>query len=1385
MLAFLVITFSALTITASAASMPTTLSVEPSETNGIPSQINLFRARTGGTSMNPTYTYQLYLPGNAVSEECFLSWDGEATATVGNVTYESGACPIPSSDTAQTYTFRDENQTLGSLSLISYKGSAGVTPVFIEIDETLTDENGNLNNTIAAMKASKDNSCKGNIYINGQEYAMSKMKGRGNATWDNAVDKKPYNITLDSKINFPGIDSGKTKKWSLLAEVLDRSLLCNRSGYHLAHELGIGQDTASADVWMNGEYQGCYTVTPKTDSFVTKSGFMIEQDNYKEPAVASGGDPQFRLDGLNSHVESSTWTSSYNFITVKKMGDDLLGYGEDGEPDESPENMEAKANEIKAWLQEAWDAMRSSDGYNSDGKYYTDYIDIESFAKMYLMHEFVKSYDVCAGSILFYRNGQTDDDKLMAGPLWDLDNAMGSTYSNSYLGDVSDRRSAQGSFIEKISNYRTYGEEYKTSIYKTLSKHADFMEEVYLQYNKNKQAFESLVDDTDQMIESIEVSARMNHAKVTDIGNNQGKNNHYYSSAQTLGTSPYTQSYVRTTTWDNYAANLRTYIDVRSNWFFDTYNDPDYHEHDYEITVTQEPTCTDTGLATYTCTICGDTLTDQIVPALGHDFDDDSGICTRCGFTAPKATITCSTGASVTVYKTKNYDVVKSENAAFANPRDSSTGVIDSSGEGQINFKVNIEDGYELVSVTAEPKASYKNLKLPDETEVENGYRLTKVKDDLVITVTAVCVHDYQAEVTQPTCTEQGYTTYTCSRCGDSYVDDYVDALGHDWAAPAYEWAEDNSTVTAVRVCRHDGTHRETETVDTTSEITKPAACEEAGVRRFTAAFENEAFTAQTKDVAIDPNGHDWGDVEYEWSADNSKATATVVCRNDPDHVETETVDTTSEVTKPAACEEAGNRRFTAVFENELFTVQTKDVAIDPTGHDWGDATYEWEGDNSTVTATKVCRNDPDHVETETVDTTSEVTKLAACEEAGVRRFTAAFENEAFTAQTKDVAIEPTGHDYGAPMYVWSDDNGLVTATVICNNDPGHIISEQKETTSEVTKPAACEEAGNRRFTAVFENEQFTVQTRDVAIEPTGHDYGEWEDSGDTYHQRACSHGCGNVEKALHEYDEGVVPKPATADEEGQMTYTCGVCGHVKTEVIPKLDPDPVDPIDQMGEDGTALGRGASYEAADAAITDMKNDSDPAGSKIAPLVLRSSRQTTGSVKVTWKGPSDAVKYVIYGNRCGKSYRMKKIKELGSSARSVTLKKIVKKIKKGTCYKLILVALDSNNDVVSASKVVHVFTKGGKSCNYKSVTTKAKKNRVTLKAGKSFSLKAKGVKQSSKLRVTSHRKMRYQSTNAAIAAVTSKGTIRAKSKGVCYVYVYTQNGVYKRIKVTVK
>ena len=989
-----------------AVSAPTSLWLEASEDGNIPSRIDVFKKRTGGTDRNPTYTYQIYLPGNAVIDGCRLSWDGGAMVTVGGTTYASGECPIPSGTAETTYAFKSGSSTLASLKLVTYKGSSGVTPVFIEIDES------NGNHTIAEMDADDDHivECKGEIWIAGTKYELSKMKGRGNATWTSTDDKKPYNITLGKKINFPSIDSAKTKKWSLLAEALDRSLLCNRTGFHLAEQMGIGQDTASADVWMNGEYQGCYTVTPKTDSFVTKNGWMIEQDNYKEDSVAEGGDPQFQLTGLN---EASGWSSCYNRITVKKMGDDFLGYDEAGEPDESVANLNAKAAEIQTWLQDAWDAIRSSDGYNSKGKYYTEYIDIESFAKMYLMHEYVKNYDVCAGSILFHRDGQTDADKLIAGPIWDLDNALGSVCSNSGLGSESDRRSAQGSFIANIT-------EYKTSIYKTIGRHADFMEEVEFQYNRYREYFDALPDYAQSLFDEISASAAMNQAKVNDLGNGQYVNLHYYKSATTLGTSPYRQSYVATTTWSNYAANLKTYVTYRSLWFHNNYWDADFVDpatcaHEYAEVIDIAPTCTSVGSATYTCSICKDRYT-AVLPKIPHDYQN--GACTMCGEVLVTATVTCSDGASVTVYETQDLAGPCEENAVSAHPRDSGTGLIDCSGDGQINFAVVLSPGYVLDGVTAEPAASYKNLKLPEELGIENGYRLTKVKGDLTITVSAHCEHDYTATVTAPTCTEAGYTTYTCGYCGDSYTADEVPALGHDWGAPAYVWTEDNTSVTATRICGRDESHTETETAEAAAEITTPATCEGMGKTTYTAVFGNTAFETQTKVLEnVDPLGHDWNAPAYEWTADNSHVTATRTCKRDASHTETETVQTASEVTAPSTCEGKGTTTYTATFENSAFATQTKAVHdIEALGHDWGEPTYEWSADNRTVTAARICKRDATHTETETADAAAEVTTPATCEGMGKTTYTAVFENPVFETQTKTLEDVPaTGHTPGDP----------------------------------------------------------------------------------------------------------------------------------------------------------------------------------------------------------------------------------------------------------------------------------------------------------------------------------------------------------------------------------
>ena len=66
--------------------------------------------------------------------------------------------------------------------------------------------------------------------------------------------------------------------------------------------------------------------------------------------------------------------------------------------------------------------------------------------------------------------------------------------------------------------------------------------------------------------------------------------------------------------------------------------------------------------------------------------------------------------------------------------------------------------------------------------------------------------HTYSASVTPPTCTEAGYTTYTCTLCGNSYVDDYVDATGHSYENGTCTLcgAEDPDAVTESLSLRYD-----------------------------------------------------------------------------------------------------------------------------------------------------------------------------------------------------------------------------------------------------------------------------------------------------------------------------------------------------------------------------------------------------------------------------------------------------------------------------------------------------------------------------------------------------------------------------------------------------
>ena len=98
-----------------------------------------------------------------------------------------------------------------------------------------------------------------------------------------------------------------------------------------------------------------------------------------------------------------------------------------------------------------------------------------------------------------------------------------------------------------------------------------------------------------------------------------------------------------------------------------------------------------------------------------------------------KATFVTDSHVTVTVSDTQDFTNAN-ENVTEAYARSSATGEVDTSGDGQVNFMVVLEDGYEVDSVTVTP-ANYKNLKLPAELGA-NTYRITKITGDITVTIT-------------------------------------------------------------------------------------------------------------------------------------------------------------------------------------------------------------------------------------------------------------------------------------------------------------------------------------------------------------------------------------------------------------------------------------------------------------------------------------------------------------------------------------------------------------------------------------------------------------------------------------------------------------------------
>ncbi|MBQ1261981.1 MAG: hypothetical protein IIY01_03540, partial [Clostridia bacterium] len=178
----------------------------------------------------------------------------------------------------------------------------------------------------------------------------------------------------------------------------------------------------------------------------------------------------------------------------------------------------------------------------------------------------------------------------------------------------------------------------------------------------------------------------------------------------------------------------------------------------------QDPTCTTDGYGYGVCDHCGEKLEKQILPAKGHDekiLPAVAPTCTEAGLTEGKKCATCG-------------EILEAQKSVAA-----------------------LGHSFGDWILTTSPTCTEKGI---ETRSCSCGHSETRE--------VAATGHNYANFITAPTCTEQGYTTYTCS-CGDSYVDNYVAALGHsfgDWILTTSPTCTEKGIETRSCFCGHSET---------------------------------------------------------------------------------------------------------------------------------------------------------------------------------------------------------------------------------------------------------------------------------------------------------------------------------------------------------------------------------------------------------------------------------------------------------------------------------------------------------------------------------------------------------------------------------------------------
>lgn len=409
--------------------------------------------------------------------------------------------------------------------------------------------------------------------------------------------------------------------------------------------------------------------------------------------------------------------------------------------------------------------------------------------------------------------------------------------------------------------------------------------------------------------------------------------------------------------------------------------------------------------------------------------------------------------------------------------------------------------------------------------------------------------HDYVPVQVSPSCTEKGYTEERCTECGLIKADSYSkneeeNATGHhyvEYKDTTYTMKDGKKVIVDAVVCTH---------------------C----LKAF--AYQTDSDTLIREDGV---NTEHTYDITPKWDPDFHGATMTVQCPDEAcqsmklDFLTEDNVmparDKKAEVTakypEGESCTAGGTVTYTATVTagGKNYTAETTEEVQPDSAHDYV-PTFVWkegeDGGDPTCTATFSCKRgddgpyDPE--EEVTVVKDEKQSSKATCEADGqnIYQATAVYQGQNYT-DNYTVVVPATGHQYGEPVFKWSDDGQYTCqAEFTCENECGNVVTKDCTVTKEVTKTAGCEENGEMTYTASvtgYDDQEYT-ETKKTEIPATGHRYGNPEytwTKDDNGEYNACTakftcEACNKVEEKTCEVT--VEEKTGSCTEDAKKIYT-------------------------------------------------------------------------------------------------------------------------------------------------------------------------------------------------------------------------------------------------------